>query len=90
MVKEKIARGASKKRVQDLIQLARKYGIKHLKVGEIEFTLLPDSIGEPSIDNKAEPNQTEDDSNSPTDEEFLFMSTGHYDEIQSKKQSKQL
>jgi hypothetical protein len=77
-------RAASKKRVQELILMARKLGLKHLKVGEIEFELNPISAVSASVDKKKKPAETVSDS-MPTDDELLFASAEPYASFQSTK-----
>lgn len=77
-------RGASKKRVQELILMARTLGLKHLKVGEIEFELNHVSASSSSIDKRSKGTETEEDT-MPTDDEFLFHSVENF---QTRKPTK--
>jgi hypothetical protein len=80
----KITRGPSKKRITDLVTLARRLGIKHLRAGEVEFELAPMSQIPKTIDNPKDPKQTETE-REPTEDEMLLYSTASYDQMRADR-----
>lgn len=72
--KEKTHRSVSKKRVQEFISMARKAGLKSLKVGEIEFELNPVSSMSAKLDKPMKAAETVSQELMPTDEDLLNWS----------------
>ncbi len=73
--KEKMHRSVSKKRVQEFISMARKAGLRSLKVGEIEFELNPLSTFNAKVDKSKKPTETVNQELMPSDDELLHWST---------------
>ena len=70
----KTHRSVSKKRVQEFITMARKLGLKSLKVGEIEFELSPVSTLKAVVDKAPKRTQAKTEDITPTDDELLYWS----------------
>jgi hypothetical protein len=77
-------RGPSKKRIQDLIELARKHGLKYLKAGEVEFELSPGSATSKLVDNGTPETETKVE-REPTEDEMLNYSSPFYDQIRADR-----
>ncbi len=72
-------RSASRKRIQELIRLAQRAGLKRLKVGEIELELGPVSRMN-SVDKADKETETKTEA-PPTDEELLNWSAPMFDQV---------
>ena len=72
----------SSRRVKELILIAQKAGLKHLRVGEIELEFGPQSRVNSSIDKPAKGIETKVEQ-APSDEELLNWSSPHFDHFES-------
>lgn len=74
-------RAVSSRRVKELISIAQKAGLKHLKVGEIELEFGPQSRLHSSVDKPSKLPETKVET-LPTDEELLNWSSPHFDHLE--------
>ena len=77
----KLTRSISSKRLTALINVARKSGLKRLKVGDVEFELgvAPQPVDKKSIEPEPEVERM------PTEDEMLNWSTPFYDDIRETR-----